>query len=175
MVENRQSRAHVPARSPRGRPSLSITGASSPDPAAPTTAFTFVLWDALGSFSGWPTDSGPPDRAMLVASSVDEPKAIYVWVIAPSGHGPFVYRPDTGEPRAFRLPYSRELHEEIEKAAQMTARGQQVEIRRTTRNGQSGSSGHRPSRSFRVYRLPPPAPPRKDTLSAAGASTTGSG
>jgi hypothetical protein len=117
-----------------------------------TTSFTFVAWHALESFSGWPTDRTPPARALLLSSEVDEPNAIYLWVIGNEDGGALGYRPGATEPRAYRLPYTRELHAEIDRANRLAKTGQQVEIR-----GASSTRGgaHRGSRlAIRVYALP---------------------
>jgi hypothetical protein len=40
------------------------------------SAFTFAVWDALDSFSGWPTREELPKRALHVAGVVVEPHSI---------------------------------------------------------------------------------------------------
>lgn len=124
-----------------------------------TCAFTFAVWDALDSFTGWPSTQSPPSRALLVSSTVDEPDAIYLWLIPSPKSGLLGYRPDEVEPRAYRLPYTREQHEQVDRANGLARKGQQVELRRAPRREGSG----RDARSlFRAYRLPSPALPRKD-------------
>jgi hypothetical protein len=39
---------------------------------AVSSAFTFMVWDALDTFSGWPTQQSPPERALLVSSTVED-------------------------------------------------------------------------------------------------------
>ena len=95
-----------------------------------TLGFTFAVWRALDSFSGWPTEATPPERALLVSSSVDEPDAIYLWLVPQGGFGPLGYRSDDQEPRAYRMPYTRELHEQVDRASALARRGQLVELRR---------------------------------------------
>lgn len=116
-----------------------------------TCAFTFAVWDALGSFDGWATVREPPARALFVSAVVDEPDAIYVWLIAPLEPGVLGYRPRAGEPRAFRLPYTRQLHEQVERGSRLTRKGRHVELRKPARRG-----GGRPA-SF-VIRLHRPSP-----------------
>jgi hypothetical protein len=82
-----------------------------------------AVWNALDSFSGWPTDQRPPARALLVSRTVDEPKAIYVWLVAPAPSGVFAYLPDKAAPRAYRLPYSRELHEQVTRGTALAKAG----------------------------------------------------
>ena len=130
-----------------------------------TCAFTFAVWHALGSFSGWPSNEKPPARAVLLSSAVDEPRAIYVWLLAPTEPGVLDYRPNRGEPRAFRLPYSRELHQQIDRAAALAKQGRPVELRRTGAKDSTGNgnSGHRARYAVRAYRLPPQSLPRKSS------------
>jgi hypothetical protein len=135
-----------------------------------TTTFTFVVWDALDTFSGWPTDATPPARALLLSSEVDEPHAIYVWVIGYDGAGGLGYHPRDVEPRGYRLPYSRELHAEIDRATALAKQGRRVELRR--RGSGRGSGWAR--QSLRVYAVPlePRAskgpPPATGELTRAG-------
>lgn len=123
------------------------------------SAFTFLLWDALDSFSGWPAEAQPPERALLLASSVDEPDAVYLWLVPPVRPGPLEYRPDDAEPRAYKLPYSRELHEQVDLAARMAQSGSRVEVRMDDPDATGRRAGSR--RPLRVYRLPLATAPRK--------------
>jgi hypothetical protein len=134
-----------------------------------TCAFTFAVWNALGSFSGWPTDQSPPARALLLSSAVDEPKAIYVWLMAPTEPGLLAYRPTKAEPRAYRLPYSRELHQQIDRASALAKQGQPVELRRTNaRDSRSHiRAGHKARYAVRAYRLPPQSLLRKNSTAEA--------
>jgi hypothetical protein len=124
-----------------------------------TSLFTFVVWHALDSFSGWPTAQGPPPRALMLGSSVDEPRAIYVWLLAPSAPGPLEYRPDGGEPRAYRLPYSRELHEQVDRASKLASKGQPVELKAV----QGDTRGRNARFVVRRYQLPATSLPRKNS------------
>ena len=128
-----------------------------------TCLFTFIVWHALDSFSGWPTAQAPPPRALMLGGSVDEPRAIYVWLVAPSTPGPLEYRPDGGEPRAYRLPYSRELHEQVDRASKLASKGQPVELKLMQRR----SRGRNARFVVRRYQLPTASLPRKDAQTAA--------
>jgi hypothetical protein len=128
-----------------------------------TALFTFVVWGALDSFSGWPTAQVPPQHALLLGSSVDEPRAIYVWLLAPAAPGPLEYRPDSGEPRAYRLPYSRELHEQVDRASRLARTGQPVELKVM----QGRPRGRNARFLVRRYQLPTASSPRKDAATAA--------
>ena len=122
-----------------------------------SSAFMFAVWDALDSFSGWPTEQHPPSRALLLSSAVDEPRAIYVWVTLPSQTGLLSYKPDASEPRGYRLPYSRQLHEQLDRGSALARQGRSVELRQSEAN----TSG-RPARFVvREYRLPRGSLPQK--------------
>jgi hypothetical protein len=133
-----------------------------------TCVFTFAVWHALGSFSGWPTTQDPPARALLLASAIDEPRAIYVWLQPETDPGPLGYRPRQNEPRAYRLPYSPQLHAEIDRATKLAKHGSLAELRRTTVSARSGS-GRRSRFVVRGYHLPGSEVPRKDEPPSAQA------
>lgn len=111
---------------------------------AVSSAFTFMVWDALDTFSGWPTQQSPPERALLVSSTVDEP-------------GLLAHKADEREPRSYRLPYSRQLHAQVDMANTLARQGRQVEIRRVP----SAPGDGRAPRIMRVHLLSTPADPRK--------------
>ena len=96
------------------------------------------------------------------------------------------YASRKGEPRAYARPYSRRLHEEVESGRQMVRDGKRVGMQRGRvgqkgkgqsdggAQGQGGPDGGAPAQppsnergenygdhdqEFRVYELPPPAPP----------------
>jgi hypothetical protein len=129
-----------------------------------TCAFTFAVWDALDSFSGWPTAQSPPAHALLVASSVDEPRAIYLWLVDSDDRGLLEYRAHGAQPRSYRLPYSRDLHEQVERAAALVRKGKTVEIRRSSTN-RSSRGAHL---VIREYQLPAASLPRKESATTAG-------
>jgi hypothetical protein len=129
-----------------------------------TCAFTFAVWGALDSFSGWPTAQSPPAHALLVASSVDEPRAIYLWLVESGDRGPLEYRAHGAEPRSYRLPYSRELHEQVDRAAALAREGRIVEIRRSSTN----RSRRGTQLVVRAYQLPATSLPRKASATTAG-------
>ena len=126
-----------------------------------TSAFTFAVWHALETFSGWPTEDTPPARALLLSSAVDEPNAIYVWVLGYDGGGLLDYRSRGVEPRGYRLPYSRALHAEMDRASALARQGRRVELRR-----QPGAHGSHTGRTGRllvsVYGVPPERRARKE-------------
>lgn len=118
-------------------------------------AFGFAIWHSADSLKGWPTGTKPPKTATFVWGVVVEPDpqtgdrgAIYLWLAAG----------DT--PRAYRLPYSRPLHKQVEQAKTLTKRGTTVAVARNHKT--ASTHGQSRARSqFRFYRLPPSQPPRK--------------
>jgi hypothetical protein len=92
-------------------------------------AFSWLLWGSASSFTGWPTASGPPKAALFLSGVVIEPDgdregAVYVWLIPPrEENGVYEYKPKGGEPRAYRLPYSRDLHQVVQNANQAVSEG----------------------------------------------------
>lgn len=146
---------------------------------------------ALDSYAGWPTGEEMPENGQLLGAVIREPSprvgdkgAIYVWIrpLEPPVSGLLRETPSPDEPRAYRLPYSREMHEEMEQAMQALRSGQPVGIGRGRRGGHHGQPGQgsgsgsgegQGNGSLRtddddvhVYALPPPQPPRKDDKSA---------
>jgi hypothetical protein len=134
--------------------------------------FAILAGAARGSFSGWATSESPPTRALFMSGVAREPDkrtgtdgAIYLWLIPPrsSSRNVFAYDASEPAPRAYKLPYSREAHEQLEKAKQLAKGGVPVEIRREKgRKGGSARPGQKtPKLMFRAYRLPPARLPRK--------------
>lgn len=75
------------------------------------SAFYFVAWDVLTGLLGWPTTADLPRRFVLLAVVTEEPNRergskgqIFVWLNALEGNKP------AAEPRAYRLPYEKDLH-----------------------------------------------------------------
>jgi len=113
--------------------------------------FSLEVRGALTSYSGWATQEQMPKRALLLHAVVREPNparhdagAIFLWVV-PLGlddPDPFSYRPISGEPRAYRLPYSRPGHEQAEQASKLIQKnGRPVLIER---DGNPGGGGGEP-------------------------------
>jgi hypothetical protein len=73
--------------------------------------------------------------------------------------GPLGYKPDNLEPRAYRLPYSRELHAVVERANRLLREGRRVELREVVQpRGAHGAP------RLQAHPLVIPAP-RKETVS----------
>ena len=87
-------------------------------------ALAVALWLGRPDPAGWPSSARLPANADLVAALVREPDPatadkgrIFVWL-------------DVGQPspRAFALPYSRPLHEQVQRALAHLARRQPVSM-----------------------------------------------
>ena len=91
--------------------------------------FLVVGFLALEAMLGWPTAAAPPASFQLHAALVDEPDrvtssrgAIYLWLSPRNAEGRA-----SGPPRAFALPYSRELHEQAARAQARLQDGREIE------------------------------------------------
>ncbi len=80
----------------------------------------FFHWMGLQQSKGWPSDQTLPTQFELISADVVEPNQskqikgnIHLWI-----------RPgDDGAPRAYILPYTRELHQRLFEAKQRSAEG----------------------------------------------------
>jgi hypothetical protein len=100
--------------------------------------FGLALWQSLESLQGWPVEAPMPDRFEIVWTEAREDNrktgrdgAVYVWARAitaadPDGR-PFSLRlharDPSEEPRLYKLPYSRGLHEQTEEIREKLAAG----------------------------------------------------
>jgi hypothetical protein len=118
--------------------------------------FYLLHYLGLQQLLGWPSDAAPPQRFELLAEQVVEPEpqrnapgAVYLWL----------REPGDDRPRAYRLPYTKPLHQEVAAAGQRRADGRpQLGERRTpTAQSQSGDGGR--TLSFRDQ--PPASLPHK--------------
>lgn len=131
----------------------------------------FAFHSIPDTYKGWPTVSAPPLTSTFVSGIVEEPDpatgdegAIYIWLIpvkgASSDHG-LGYTSKTGEPRSYELPYSRELHKQVDKANGITKKGGTVQAQVTRPKGTKTHAGARtPKFLIRLYDLPPGLPPK---------------
>jgi hypothetical protein len=86
--------------------------------------FYVVAWDALSGMLGWPSPAELPKRFVLLAVVTEEPNRdrgskgqIFVWVNALEGNKP------VAEPRAYRLPYEKDLHSLFDEAMKKARKG----------------------------------------------------
>ncbi|MES1940895.1 hypothetical protein T5B8_11666 [Salinisphaera sp. T5B8] len=89
------------------------------------SALYFVTWHSLQDLRGWPARMALPGHFLLNASSIVEPDEsqgapgrIYLWVT------PIIDDEPIGIPRAYALPYARELHTRLERARDAMRNGQ---------------------------------------------------
>ena len=88
------------------------------------TLLYFVTYASLQGFLGWPTGDQTPQEFVVLSAHVEEPDdalgiegGVYLWILARGDE-----RVDA-VPRAYRLPYSRELHAEASEAMKQIRRG----------------------------------------------------
>jgi hypothetical protein len=98
-----------------------------------------ALWLGRPDPAGWPTSGRLPAHADVVSALVREPDPatadpgrIFVWL-------------DVGKPspRAFALPYTRALHQQVQRALGRIARRQSVSLVTAGRDAGSGASAGR--------------------------------
>lgn len=125
-----------------------------------TASFFVGMYLAVQAMLGWPTEIVPPATFQLHAAVIDEPDrrrrtsgAIYLW-LSPR------HRP--GEPveppRAYALPYSRELHEAAARAQSRLQEGRTIDGKATSRPDGERYFGSRDVQLDLFERAPPPLP-----------------
>jgi hypothetical protein len=126
-----------------------------------TVAFLVAGYLSLEAMLGWPTETPPPARFQLHGALVQEPDrggrssgAIYLWLSPPDADGA-----PGGPPRAYALPYSRALHEQIARLQSRLQQGEPVDGT-TTRLPGAYRLGTR-SVQVELYAAPPPVLPPK--------------
>lgn len=77
--------------------------------------YSFTIGFSLNGLLGYPTDSMIPDKAVIKGIHINEPRKDYAgsmcfWVMLPDQLGKH-----DAEPRAYRLPYDKELHKQLMK------------------------------------------------------------
>lgn len=126
-----------------------------------TLAVAALVFVTLEGMLGWPTEAPPPARFRLHAAVVDEPDkqgtddgAIYLWLSPKDDDGEVL-----GPPRAYALPYSRELHEATARARRRMQNGRPVDGAAEARPQETNRYGSRGVRvelfEAPVARLPP--------------------
>jgi len=131
------------------------------------TGLYFLTYHSLKEMAGWPAKGALPEQFLLLASSVTEPDPgagtdgiIHIWVKSLEGDRP------ASEPRAFALPYLKELHSRLEEADNRRRTGVLQLGRREPRSPLIEDSprlllfGKRHD-DLRLYDLPDPALPEK--------------
>lgn len=145
-----------------------------------TAVFFFVSFYAVKNMLGWPTSDALPDRFEILYARIQEPDevtrvegAIYVWAMTLAGEGPIdesdIYKPGALDtrlaqdqaPRAYRVPYTRFAHEQVNEALVKLQQGvRQIGVtdRKPRKPGE-----HAPQSRYSFYDRPDPILPPKDT------------
>lgn len=127
-----------------------------------TSGFFVTAYFSLHGMMGWPTSQTPPEQFLLLAADVREPGKrddaegqILIWA------KPFGAREVS--PRAYRLPYSAELHQLVDAAVREMRRGraQAGEVLNSAGGVQGGNSDRHAGRVIRFRPPPRPMLPRK--------------
>ena len=151
---------------------------------------------SVNEFMGWPTDDQLPSKFLLHWAVIKEPDvksgdegSIYVWVRPISEPEPTVEHKEwndyllsfyegKSQPRAYRIPYSRALHEDTQKAINLMLKGSSVggtsgegegkgkaAGKKGKGNGKDGDGGGRSltnNGGIEFHQLPPPSLPDKE-------------
>ena len=87
--------------------------------------FSTFLWGSLGTIKGWPTTESVPDKYELKWVVIKEPNkitndpgAIFLWMIDLHAKSK-----EAGVPRVHEVPYSKELHQQANKAMGKIGKG----------------------------------------------------
>ena len=133
-----------------------------------TSAFYVITYFSFPPLLGWPTDAKLPERFRLIGAYVQEPNKatgvegnIYLWATG------IAEGSDPGEPRAYRLPYSSELHQKVSEATVKLRKG--LAQLGETHQGKDASIQHpldvsrggQKSMDVEFYDLPDPLFPEK--------------
>lgn len=127
------------------------------------TAFYFQADDLVHRMWGFPSPDRLPERFVLLATVIEEPSAktagaLYVWVNALENGKP------VREPRAFRLPYSKDLHALLDDGMKKVRQGVSQMGSAEPKAGRRGVSWLRPGSDEQVVKirdLPVPQLPEK--------------
>lgn len=112
---------------------------------------------------GWPSTDPLPERFVLLAAVIEEPSAktngaLYIWVNAVSGGKP------AARPRAYRLPYAKDLHALLDEAMKKARQGISQMGSAEPKAGPKGLSWLRPGSDEQVIKIgdaPAPQLPEK--------------
>ncbi len=125
----------------------------------------FYFWanTVVHDLSGWPSGDPLPERFVLLAAVIDEPTklrqgALHVWVNALDNGKP------TDKPRAYTLPYAKDVHALLEEAMKKNRQGVSQVGTTEPKKGKGGISWLRPGSDEQVIKirdLPAPQLPEK--------------
>lgn len=128
----------------------------------------FVCWQSWRDVTGWPAEVPLPRHFLFHAATIEAPDehgghpgALMLWVTTLTRDGP------EGPPRAYRIPYRRSLHEQVQLAMDRMREGHpQVGSLDDAVDGETGRgrgmfSPEEPAPGFELRTLPAPALPEK--------------
>ena len=127
------------------------------------TVFYFFANDVVHGLWGWPSGDALPPRFVLLAAVIDEPGSkhpggLYLWVNALEDGKP------AAQPRAFRLPYSKDLHALLNESMKKVREGVSQLGTSEPKVGKAGLSWLRPGSDEQLVKLrdlPVPQLPEK--------------
>ena len=127
------------------------------------TVFYFHANELVHNMWGWPNAEALPERFVLLAAVIEEPNAkrpgaLYVWVNALEEGKP------TAQPRAFQLPYAKDLHALLNEGMKKIREGVSQVGTSEPKAGRNGLSWLRPGsdeRSVKLRDMPVPQLPEK--------------
>ena len=116
--------------------------------------FYIITLYSLPGFYGWPTKEPLPQKFLLVGMDVREPRnetdpgVIYMWIESLQGK--------ENKPRAYELPYSRELHTRLTAAKKRMEFGHNMAGEMEADSKSTGKRGGLPRFYFIEKQRPPP-------------------
>jgi hypothetical protein len=127
------------------------------------TTLYFVADGTLAGVWGWPSRDSLPERFVLLAAVIEEPSktqpgALYVWVNALNNGKP------AKEPRAYRLPYTKDLHSLLNEGMKKARQGVTQMGQAEPKVGSKGLNWLRPGsdeQNVKIRDLPAPQLPEK--------------
>lgn len=127
------------------------------------SVFYFYADSVVHQISGWPSPDALPERFVLLGAVIEEPSAktdgaLYVWVNAIENGK------TTTQPRAYRLPYSKDVHSMINEGLKKVRQGVSQLGTSEPKVGKGGTSWLRPGNDEQVVKirdLPVPQLPEK--------------
>lgn len=127
------------------------------------TIFYFYADQVLHNIAGWPSADPLPARWVLLAAVIDEPSskskgALYIWINEIREGKP------VSQPRAFQLPYSKDLHTLLNEGMKKTRQGVSQMGTAEPKKGPQGFSWLRPGgeeQEVKIRDLPAPQLPEK--------------
>lgn len=137
-----------------------------------TIFFVAILWVGIESYTGWPSNNPMPNQGRLIQVVVDEPNNIYVLlenhadsVLYYEDWQDFIYYKPNDTVRLFKIPYNKDMHNQLEAAMDEVKKGRYVILSRHKMNKYEDSKVQNHDRDgdgsltrnadFRFYVLPP--------------------